>query len=262
RAHGIARVSAYSAQTDFSVTQLFVTSGKIYPETVAVCGDKILFLSDDGLYTFNGIDTKRVLENLKGLFVKSNDSACGVYHDGKYFVACRLDFNDDKKIMCEKYNNGYRNNAILSLDLCSGNYVIMRGMDVSSFYACNAEGVSRLLMCFNGEHENTVGQLTDNGKMFDDNLSKRWVCPTTDLGGRNFSDKVADYLIVDTRYDITLSVTCDNKTVYYHINGQVSAQKIPLKLCGKVFRLSISTDYNKLYLITVKLAYSSFKGEI
>ena len=46
RDYGISRMIAYADQSEFSVSNLYVSAGRIYPSSVAVCGDKVIFLSD------------------------------------------------------------------------------------------------------------------------------------------------------------------------------------------------------------------------
>ena len=60
RDFGVARVSAYGDQTDFSVSQLFVSSVKLYGETVTLCGNKVLLLARDGIHQFDGYSTKKI----------------------------------------------------------------------------------------------------------------------------------------------------------------------------------------------------------
>lgn len=118
RDYGISRITAFGAQTEFSVSNLFVSSGRIYPGSVALCGDTVLFLAEDGLYAFDGVSTVKMLKNLDGLF-KNGERSCSYYADGKYYLAFARE-ETDGKIGCE--TGAYVNNALLVLDLSSGGY--------------------------------------------------------------------------------------------------------------------------------------------
>ena len=59
REHGISRLSAYGEQEEFSVTHLFLSTDKIYHNTAVLCGDRILMLCSDGVYSFNGYSASK-----------------------------------------------------------------------------------------------------------------------------------------------------------------------------------------------------------
>lgn len=51
---GIMRLRAYGDQREFILKKLDVNTGVIIPETIAACGDRIIFLSSRGLMVFDG----------------------------------------------------------------------------------------------------------------------------------------------------------------------------------------------------------------
>ena len=89
RDYGITRLTAQGKQTDFAAANLFVSGGRIYPETAAVCGDAVLFLCSDGFYSFDGVSTRRILKHLDGVLT-AKGSPSAAYVGGKYFVSLRL----------------------------------------------------------------------------------------------------------------------------------------------------------------------------
>lgn len=63
RDYGISRITAFGAQTDFSVSNLFVSSGKIYPRSVALCGDSVIFLRRTGFICLTEFPPKKYLKD-------------------------------------------------------------------------------------------------------------------------------------------------------------------------------------------------------
>ena len=54
RSYGITRFYATGEQSRFSLMHLFVSSDRIIGDTVCVCGARILFLTQRGLFDFDG----------------------------------------------------------------------------------------------------------------------------------------------------------------------------------------------------------------
>ena len=110
RDYNIARLTAFAEQEQFAIEQLYVGNGKIYSDTVALCGDKIMYLSSDGLYQFNGSSSNKINLGINNFFKNvDNNFACAGYSDGCYYLACKINFNDEK-VGCENKDN-YKNNA-------------------------------------------------------------------------------------------------------------------------------------------------------
>ena len=126
REQGISRLSASGGQEEFFLSHLFVSSGKIFGKTIALCGDKIVFVASDGIYLFNGSDTTKILEDTGGLIEVSQNSSA-VYFNGKYYLSCHIDFGDDN------YDDTDTEcNAIFVLDAESREYFIYRGISAQS----------------------------------------------------------------------------------------------------------------------------------
>lgn len=88
RKHGITRIYANTAlQSSFYVNHLFVSGGEIFGNTVAVAGDRVLMLSRDGFYVFDGQNTSKVLSNVFPLLnITGKEEA--VFFDGCYYLTC------------------------------------------------------------------------------------------------------------------------------------------------------------------------------
>ena len=113
RDYGIARISAFGDQKQFSVSQLFVSSGKIYADSVVLCGNEVVFLATDGLYKFDGISCVKILDNLTPAFIGIDNQNCNAaYFENKYYLACKFNYFDNTQAENAAYNN-----ALIEVDL-------------------------------------------------------------------------------------------------------------------------------------------------
>ncbi|MBR5250535.1 MAG: hypothetical protein IKV38_00740, partial [Clostridia bacterium] len=125
REYGISKLVAYGQQSSFSLSHLFLSTGKIMGDTVVVCGNTILFLTELGLYQFDGSNAKKILSNLDGYFEGvDNTHAQADFCDGKYYLTANLNFNDGMTTFAEK---NCTNNAIVEVDLIKGSANFLRG---------------------------------------------------------------------------------------------------------------------------------------
>ena len=95
RSYGVSRVTAFSDQSEFSVSHLLVSCGKIMQDSVVVCGDRILFFASDGLYSFDGVSAVKISEPWQNMVNFDIAPMKGVYYSGyAYYVVV---FNNNGK---------------------------------------------------------------------------------------------------------------------------------------------------------------------
>ncbi len=102
RDFGITRISEYGKDGLFEICHIYQSDSFIYPNTIAETGDNVYFLEGGKLKVFNGSSIKNVeLDGLSVLQGCDNRYAYGECFEGKYYLACRGKFDDDKIIGCE-----------------------------------------------------------------------------------------------------------------------------------------------------------------
>ena len=147
RENGISKLSASAGQESFYLTHLFVTSGKIFENTVEVAGDRIIFVASDGIFCFDGINTKSILDNLKDK-IMIDDNCKAKFFNGKYYLSCKVNF-EDNNVTDLNYptlnGDGTEINAILSIDVKSGEYVILRGVSVVDMEVVNTNYMQEII---------------------------------------------------------------------------------------------------------------------
>ncbi len=97
----------------------------------------------------------------------------------------------------------------------------------------------------------------NGGSVFGEAMPKRWVCPRTDLDGAD-RKKLLRYTLIDTEYDVTLCVEADGEEHYRFVRGSSRQQKVPFNVSGRVFRLSISAETDKMKVSRPQLVFREY----
>lgn len=250
RDHGISRVTAYGDQKEFSVANLFVTAGRIYPSSIATCGSGIMFLASDGLYMFDGYECTRVLTNLDGLIEPNDDCACS-YFNGKYYLACRMNFRDGKTVGCEA--GDYTVNGLLVLDSSTGEYAISRGIDIRFMSSCTYLGED-FLMCSDGDMHG--GVITKCGAWFDVSLPKHWQSPEADFSAPDLVKAVRE-VYVKSSVDCAVTLNSSKKKKTVKVNA--GDRRLRVNFNSKRLSLAVDTDAAQCEITPPTLVYSSHR---
>lgn len=203
REHGISRVTAFGDQSEFAVIGLFTASGRIFPSSIAKCGNCIMFLASDGLYTFDGYDCTKRVTNLEGL-IKPDDNCVSAYFDGKYYLACKMDFADGAQVGDEHPLN--TTNALIVFDVTSGEVTLSRGMNITFMNSCTFNGHDFIMA-----HAHEGGEIARCGKLLDTPLEKLWRGALTDLGMPDRTKSVRE-VYTDGKSEFLLTVSGERKT--------------------------------------------------
>ena len=245
RDFGIARVSAYASQEDFYVSQLYTSSGRIYPNTITMCGDVIIFLADDGIYSFNGSSTSKISLNIDKLFENvSNDHAVGTFNNGCYYLTCKLNF-DDEKVGCEA--GDYVNNVLLELNLNTGEINLLRGVDIINIQSVTNTLNSKVVACFKNGEFYSLGEINKCGCVFENSLKKVWHAPETDFGVCN-REKIITNFYIYTKSDMKVIIKTNNKIKEFSIKGKDKISTIKPNLKGYSFEVSFVCENNNAYI--------------
>lgn len=241
RDYGITRVSAWGEQEDFVIKHLYLSTGKIYSKSAVLCGNCILMLCKDGIYMFDGRNTYKIDMGLDGFFEGvNNDNAIGAYLDGKYYLACKMNFNDNATVGCESAS--YTNNVLLEYDINTGQINLLRGVDISLLLNLQTETFSRLMCCVNTANKaNLLLEVDKSGQAFGSPTHKFWKSPKTDLGYPN-KHKVLNELYVQVSNDAQLIVKTENQTYTIALKASNTPQKYKLNIRCKVFDITFASD--------------------
>lgn len=243
REKGITKISIYTSKEDFSVTHLYTSSSRIFENSICVCGDKVFFMTRDGLYSFNGTTVTKICEKYDKYFKNLDNSNCSsACLDGKYYIATRCDFNDGETVGCEA-NEGFVNNVLFEVDLKNFELNLLRGVDIINILSVDCPYLSKLCACFNDKAQK-IGELCFNGKDFLTNNKKAWQSYATDLG-YNAKRKKLKELILTTKYNCEIEIISDEETKTYSFSGSDAEQRLAICVSGKTFQFKFKTDAEK-----------------
>ena len=127
-----------SDPTNYQVSPLYTSRGVIAPRSMAVCDNGMAFLCSEGVFFFDGIrtvplQTGRLLPWLVTITPEHVGCACGIYHQGDYYLALPLD-------------GATRNNAVLRYHFATGTWTLRRGMHITDWLS-----TSHTLYCTTSE---------------------------------------------------------------------------------------------------------------
>lgn len=224
RDYGIARLTAYGDQSTFSVTNLFVSGGRIYGDTAQVCGDRILFLAEDGLYAFNGLTTSRIVAKLDGLY-RAGNAPAACYSAGQYYIA--LQSTDAEKAA--------GNDLMLVIDPRTQNTTVCKDLFVTAFSPLKNSDGERLWVQTDMPFLGTVAR---GATYYGTSLRKVWRSGLSDMGVPDTTKAVTD-VYLDTAHDCTVTVSTERGSKTLAFRGSSKVQHKRLHLVGSKVQMEI-----------------------
>lgn len=234
REHGISRVTAYGDQSEFSVNHIYTSSSKIYGQSVAVCGEIIMFLANDGVYAFDGLNVKKIELGFEKYLSRRNNLAVGAFHRGKYYVACQALFDGDT----DEFKN---NNILIEIDASTFEVNLTKGMDINSMLALKFKNVEKLLVTFGTYNTGMIGELTDDGVVIDKDLQKIWLSPKSNLGYPN-QIKIIREMRLLSKYDCEIEVITDKQRKTFVVKGKDITQRIKMNVRGELVQIAFKSN--------------------
>ena len=250
RDYGIERVTAYGDESEFNVKCVYSSTDRIFSNTVSVCGDRIMFLSEKGLHYFDGMNVVA----LRGV-VDSDEYegrarfAKSTYYSGVYYLALYVKSLDtDEGGLRHPFTE---NNCILSYDTVSGRVDIMMDYDIYGFCPLTMHDGSIMLTYFYPEHQKSTARLlsisTENCMRCGSPVYMYWRTGMTDLGYPE-KKKSLKSLTVRSSHNMTVGVMLDGVTKEYAVRG--GAQK-KLLINGRFEKMGM---YFKTYGIKQRIS--------
>lgn len=257
RDFGITQVSEYGGDETYAVSHMYKSDAYIYPNTIAQAGDNIYFLEGESLKVFNGSSVKEIdLECMKLLRGEDNRYAFGECFNGKYYLACRGNFNDGQKIGCESYEGGYNNNILMVIDLSTKHVDLIRGVDINELLALTNKYKSKLVACYYNENIGKIGEITTDGKIFGALMPALWESGKTDFGYSGKLKRIKSFLI-KTESDCVVTFESEKQKKSFSVKGKEKVQKIRANVLGNQFTVKISQSKGeKVYISNFVLTVS------
>ena len=250
RDYGISKINY--VKKEISVSQVYSSNTKIYANTVAVCGNLILFMTKDGLYSFNGVKVNKVEANIANNLTFENVGAVASSVGEKYYLALKLDFKDEEKVLCE--NETFVNNAVVIFNTSDFSYEIIRGVDVKSFLPVKNDVFEKVLVVFNSNHKDKIGEISEMSKYMNENLPKLWSSKSL---VNNLNVKLFTKLSVNAEQGVKFNLKYDDKEMSF-TTYKSGNNEFMFKICCKDVKLEISSSNASAVVKNAYLEYYEY----
>ncbi len=249
REYGISKIN--SIKNENVVSEIYKSNTKIFANTVSVCGNNILFMTNDGLYTFNGIKVSKTKVNLLNTMPIVNDGAISSALGDKYYLALKLDFADEKNIICEP---DCLNNVLIIVNATDFSYEIVRGVDIKTMLPLKLNEFEKMLVLFNSGAVDKIGEVTNESKCIDEILPKYWLSENL-LASMN--TKLFTKLKVCANKNVKFKLKYDNNEINF-TTFKEGINEFSFKIMCKQIQLEISTNELNGMVEHVELEYYEY----
>jgi hypothetical protein len=233
RNYGITRITAYGDQTAFSVDGITASASRIIPESICVCGDRIIYLAEDGFYSFSGGTPVRIMDKLDGLIFNDKATAKAKFYRGNYYCVITLKNRDEKPFQ-----------AIVCYCVKDGTFTIGSGLNITDFIVMEGEKEHKLLFIC-GDNR-AIGELSSKSECLSSGITKTW-----ESGESNFGitkEKILTKLFITTESQIKITVKSEISKREITFNGSKRMQVVPVGLRGERFSIFIQCDMPECYI--------------
>jgi len=242
RRHAVDVVTVAADQRDFSVRTLAFCCGKLYGNTVASNGSEAMFLTDWGLWSFDGKAFFRRASHLDSAFCQGNDYAIATWCHQGYVLHCKMHF-DSRGAVDEQ---GFVNNALVVASKTGT--VVLRGWDFTHL-AVTAQG--SLVATSNGLVYTLCRQAQPN--------TPRQCQIKTDFNSHK--GKTVQFVTFTTSVPLTLLVYFNNTCRRFSVKASDCPQSVFVNATGKSFRF-VFDFLGEGTLSPVSVDYLLYKGGV
>lgn len=228
RDYGINRLTAYGDQSEFNMAKLYTNSGRIYSDTISICGDRIIFMAEDGIYFFDGLTTRRALENIFPL-IQPNKYCTACYFNGKYYLVAKI--KDDTLVYKESEDDV--TNTVIEYDIATGRVNVLRGVSVKSLIPINGINDAFMFAIFRKDFICYIGLFNYKGNFFNDILHKYWRTGESNLG--YIGKKTIRQIYIRTQHPTIVRVIADCKEYPFYFDGQDGVSSSKINISGEQF---------------------------
>ncbi len=234
REKGIIKISSTNALKEGSFKVVSFDFANTFVNTICSADNCILFLREDGLYSFDQVDFLKYEMGFENYISKNNKKAVAAWHNGKYVVALNT----------TNGNSDTKNNSMIVLDILDKNFCFVTDVSVLRMLAINNENNNALSFCFDYEFENKIGMLCFGSKIFTNDEEKMWQSHAVLLGKEQ---KVLKSFELFGQGEFCVEFCVDEKTYEFNVSVNKN-KKINSNLRGKKVSIKIKTTSSSSWL--------------
>jgi hypothetical protein len=233
RNYGITRITAFGDQSAFSVDGITASASRIIPESICVCGDRIIYLAADGFYSFSGGAPTRIMEKLDGLSFNDKSTAKAKFYRGNYYCLVTLKNQEETPFQ-----------AIVCYSLKDGKFTLSSGLNVTDFTVMEGENEHKLL--FVCSDNRAIGELSEKSEYFTRGITKTWESGQSNLG--IVKEKILTKLFITSESQVKVRIKSEIGKRDLTFKGSKGMQVLPVGLRGESFSFLIQCDVPECYL--------------
>jgi len=231
----IYKIVGYSPDT-FQVVQVAGSSGTIADKSIAVGNNGIYYLSENGIYFYDGTNThlisKKIQKTLSKLEYLKLKKVCGCFFNNKYYLAIPINYNSDATRVIE-YDT--INDSFMIHDYLGSGVTDLKVIDNNLAMASG-----KFIQDINGTSDSFV-------------MSTVWETGFYDFGSQN-SKKNTTYIYFrakgsykNSKIKFTLESDRKSKSIEVPLTNENIIYKKKLKNKGRYFKLIIENPYNSYF---------------
>lgn len=222
RTFGITRISAYTDQRQFSATNLFVSSGRIFADSIIVCGDCMLFAATDGIYRFDGVSTQKISGAFDKKFNPAYKGYKGLYYNGYAYIRVSSDLDGTYVVRLLRINP----KTLDASFICGAIMADFAIVDVDGVYKLyGAEAVSRM-----------IGEFTpDDPLILKGKPMQIWENGESDFGVP--TEKTLKRFSCYSAKPVKITITADGTPHVYNADGGVKPVVLRPNIKGVKFKI-------------------------
>ena len=167
-------------------------------------------------------------------------------------MALKLDFNDNKQVLCEEAE--YVNNALVIVNTSKSNYEIIRGVDIKTMLPVKTEKFEKVLVAFNSGPVNRIGQIDNSSKYIDVALPKYWI---SDSLFNNTNVKLLTKLCIKADEGVKFTLKTDEKE-YNFVTYKSGINNFNFKICCKDAVIEITSTNDSAIVNKVLVEYYEY----
>ena len=249
REYGITKIEI--VKKEVFVSQIYLSNTRIHINTVNICGNNVLFVTNDGIYSFNGLKVNKVeLDLIDQLNINCENAVASSLAD-KYYIALKVNFEDNKTVLDEEDS---LNNVLLIVDINDFNYQFIRGVDIKQMLPVKNKYFEKMLAIFNTGPVNIIGEIVSDSKFMENNLPKFWLSENL-IDGAN--TKLLTKLNVYADAGVKICLKSEEKD-YCFTTYNKGLNEFAFKIMAKDVSLEISSSEESAIVKNVMLEYYEY----
>ncbi len=237
REYGIFRLTAYGKQSEFTLKRVFVDTDRIYKNSIAFSGGKIIFMAGGKLYDFDGYTVRRIAKELPQ--INNSEDMSAAYLEGLYMLTFHM--GDSRRPM-----------RVLRYEPSTDLFSYVTGAEASYLLAVKAGGKERMYLGFRDESNACrIGMFSTSGKILGTPTSKTYQYDESTLG--TFRQKTVERVSVASEEPMTLTVVVDTKEYSFDVRASVFVQRFNVGAKGRKIGLILRSDKAVAYVAPITM---------